>query len=255
MKRCLIFCVIFFFSTLLSAQSRLSDNNSIGWFGFFNTLKWNKAWSAHLEFQYRRDDFISAAQQNLYRVGINYDGLPNTQIRFGFATATTYPYGEYPINAFGKIFGENRFYEMIAFQQKLSSLQLTNRLMLEQRWTKKFSSKELEKPDLTSYTNRFRYMFRAQLPIGFKKEKKSYFAAFDELFLSFGKNVGENIFDQNRTGLLFGRTLSNSVRLEGGYFCQIVQLSREFDNKNVIQYNQGFIVNSHFTFNRNTHHK
>jgi hypothetical protein len=239
----------------VKSQNRLQDNNSIGWLAMFNTIKWSSKWSSHLEFQYRRADFVKHAQQNLYRFGINYDALPNAQIRFGFATVTTFPYGDYPINTFGKIFGENRLYEMITFQQKLSSLQLTHRLMLEQRWTKKFSSKELEKPDLTSYTNRFRYMFRAQLPIGFKKEKKSYFAAFDELFLSFGKNVGENIFDQNRTGLLFGRTLSNSVRLEGGYFCQIVQLSREVDNKNVIQYNQGFIVNSHFTFNRNTHHK
>jgi len=85
-----------------------------------------------------------------------------------------------------------------------------------------------------------------QMPLGKQKIQKSYAAAYDEVFIGFGKNVGENIFDQNRTGLLLGRTFNKVFRMEGGYFCQIVQLSREIENKNLIQYNQGFIINSYF---------
>jgi len=237
------------------SQNRLQDKNNIGWLGIFNTVKLNKKWSTHFEFQYRRAEFIQHSQQNLYRAGVNYDALPNAQIRFGFATVTTFPYGDYPINAFGKTFGENRFFEMVALHQKLFTLQLTHRLMLEQRWIRKFSAQSVEKADGISYSNRFRYMFRAQLPVGVRKEKKSYLAAFDELFVSFGKNVGENIFDQNRTAFLIGRSFSKVFRVEGGYFCQILQLSREIENKNLIQYNQGFVINSYFNIDASFHHQ
>lgn len=251
MMRFLFFAYFLFLSLKeVKSQNRLQDNNSIGWLAMFNTIKWSSKWSSHLEFQYRRADFVKHAQQNLYRFGINYDALPNAQIRFGFATVTTFPYGDYPINTFGKTFGENRFFEMIALHQKLYSLQMTHRLMLEQRWIRKFSAPSVEKADDVSYSNRFRYMFKAQLPVGARKEKKSYLAAFDELFVSFGKNVGENVFDQNRTGFLVGRSFNNVFKLEGGYFCQILQLSREIESKNVIQYNQGFIINSYFNFNK-----
>lgn len=249
MRKLFFLIIIAFWQQDIKSQNRLQDDNSIGWLGTFSTIKLSNNWSGHLEFQYRRADILQHAQQNLYRIGINYDGLQNAQIRFGFATVTTFPYGDYPINSFGKTFGENRLFEMIAFQQKLSSLQLTQRLMLEQRWIKKFSSSTIEKSDGVSFSNRFRYLIRAQLPIGFNKEKKSYLAAFDELFVSFGKNVGENIFDQNRSAFLIGRSFNSFFRIEGGYFCQILQLSREIENKNVLQYNQGFIVNSYFNIN------
>ena len=118
--------------------------------------------------------------------------------------------------------------------------------MLEQRWTEKYSSKDLQKADMHRYTNRARFMFRIQMPLGKQKMQKSYAAAYNELFVGFGKNVGENIFDQNRTGILLGRSFNKVFRMEGGYFSQIVQLSREIESKNLIQYNQGFIINSYF---------
>jgi hypothetical protein len=55
--------------------------------------------------------------------------------------------------------------------------------------------------------------------------------------IGFGKNVAENIFDQNRIGILFGYRFSPKVRLEAGYLNQIVQLGREINNQNVFQYN------------------
>jgi len=81
-------------------------------------------------------------------------------------------------------------------------------------------------------------------------DQEFYAAAYDEIFIGFGKNVNENVFDQNRIGLLIGYRFSKKIRVEGGYFNQILQLPREItlpdspNGRNVFQYNSGFIVNT-----------
>lgn len=75
-----------------------------------------------------------------------------------------------------------------------------------------------------------------------------YLAVYDEVFLGFGKNVNENIFDQNRFGILLGYKFSPTLIIEGGFLSQIVQLGREVENRNVFQYNNGIIINSVFNF-------
>ena len=71
-------------------------------------------------------------------------------------------------------------------------------------------------------------------------------AAYNEIFLGFGKNVNENVFDQNRTGLLVGYRFNDNIRIEGGYLNQTLQLGREVNNRNVFQYNNGIIINANF---------
>jgi len=73
-------------------------------------------------------------------------------------------------------------------------------------------------------------------------DKTPYAAIYDEIFLGFGENVNENVFDQNRLGILLGYRFSSKVRIEGGFLSQIVQLPREVTGRNVFQYNNGLIL-------------
>ena len=93
-------------------------------------------------------------------------------------------------------------------------------------------------------------MYRLQMPIVKKEieDKTPYAAIYDELFIGFGKNVNENVFDQNRLGILLGYRFNKKFRVEGGFLQQIVQLGREVNNRNVFQYNNGIILNSYFNF-------
>jgi len=75
-----------------------------------------------------------------------------------------------------------------------------------------------------------------------------YLMMYDEIFIGFGKNVGENVFDQNRIGILFGYKFNDLIKLEGGYLSQIVLLGREVSNKNVYQYNGGLMLNTILNF-------
>lgn len=255
MKRLInLFAVVLFLFTAItgSAQNtRLRDNNSIGWYSGTGTFAFNKKWSAHLEYQWRRENYITNWQQSLLRTGVNYHTNSNTTLRMGYAWAETYAYGDYPINAFGKTFTEHRLYEVATLTQRTGSLDLSHRIMLEQRWLPRYISAASTKPDEWLFMNRARYMLRLQHSLKGKtlEDKEPYVAAYDEILVGFGKNVNENIFDQNRFGLLLGFRFSSKFRMEAGYISQIVQLSREIGGRNVFQHNNGFILNSFFNIN------
>ena len=229
----------------------MHDNHNIVWGGIFTTTKFTEKWSWHAEYQRRTVDGIKNQQQNLFRTGINYQPNKKLLFRVGYTNAETFPYGAYPLNALGKIYSDHRAFEMISIQDKISRVDLTHRFMLEQRFVGKYSSASLTKEDTHSFLNRIRYMLRMQLPLQKKVSSNHapYLALFDEIFIGFGKNVGENVFDQNRIGVLFGYKFNDLIKIESGYLSQIVQLGREVDNKNVYQYNGGLTLNTYFNFN------
>lgn len=231
-------------SPQLHAQNRTKENNAIGWYAFNSTFKVSEKIGIHTEYQWRREDYITNWQQGLLRLGINYNFRPEVQLRVGYAWAETYPYGETPLNGMGKDFTEHRIFEMITLQDKIGRVNLSHRFMLEQRWVGRYSNVDLQNEDEFPFLNRARYMLRIQVPLKGTTvaNKTPYIAAYNEIFIGFGKNVGENIFDQNRFGALLGYKFNSNVQLEGGYLSQIVQLGREVDNKNVFQYNNGFIA-------------
>ncbi len=245
-----ILLVLFISNSSLSAQNRIQDNNTIAWAGIFTTTKFNDKWSWHAEFQCRRVEGIKTPQQNLFRTGINYQPNKKFLFRLGYTHAETFPYGEYTLNSMGKQYSDNRAFEMISIADKVNRIDLTHRFMLEQRFVGKYSSASLTKEDEISYVNRIRYMFRMQMPLQKKvtSNHATYLVMYDEIFIGFGKNVGENVFDQNRIGVLFGYKFNEMLKIEGGYLSQIVQLGREVDNKNVFQYNSGVMLNTIWGF-------
>ncbi|HAI82798.1 MAG TPA: DUF2490 domain-containing protein [Chitinophagaceae bacterium] len=232
--------------TVRAQNNRISDHNKIGWMAGFVTFQVHPKWGIHSEYQFRRADYFEHWQQSLLRVGVSYQLAKDVLVRMGGAYANTYNYGEIPIQAAGKTFPELRAFQMIQLTDKKGRLDLHHRFMLEQRWVGAYSNGALTKADKTVYTNRLRYLFRMQLPLSITKAtgKQWYAATFDEVLIGFGKNVNNNVFDQNRFGIIAGCKFSSTLRIEGGYFNQIAQLGRSVNSQQVFQYNQGFIVNT-----------
>jgi hypothetical protein len=237
--------------SLHAQDTRLYNYNTIGWYNYFGTFKLNQKFSVHTEYQFRRTEIIKNWQQSLLRIGLNYQLNPKLQVRIGYAWIETFPYGEITINGTDKTFTEHRLFEAVTCTDKISKVDLSHRFILEQRWVGRYSDPTLTKEDQYPLLNRFRYMFRFQIPLNGKeiKDKYPYMAAFEEIFIGFGKNVNENIFDQNRIGILIGYRFNALVRIEAGYLNQILQLGREVNNRNVFQKNNGIILNANFTFN------
>jgi len=229
-------------------NTRISHRNSIGWYNYFGTLKISEKLGIHTEYQWRRDNLIINQKQSLLRTGINYNINPRVLLRGGYAWIETFPYGEFPINGFGRDFTEHRFFEMIQLSHKEGIIGFSHRFMIEQRLVGTYSSAEEKHENEFPLLHRARYMTRLQLPLKGReiKEKIPYLVAYNEIFVGFGKNVNANIFDQNRIGLLIGLSLNKNIRLEAGYLNQILQFGRKINNQNVFQHNNGLILNTNF---------
>jgi hypothetical protein len=252
MKQGLFLLIQFFLFCSLSfgQNTRIRDNNSIGWFSQFSTFRFSSKWSGHLEYQWRRENLVKDWQQSLFRTGVNYQLNPKVTLRAGYAWIETFPYGDIPLQAAGKRFPEHRTYQMITLTDQISKVEMSHRFMLEQRWIGRYTNPALSKPDDFLFLNRLRYMYRMQWAIGKKKieDKTPYMALYDEILIGFGKNVNENVFDQNRVGILLGYRVNKKFRGEAGFIQQLVQLGREVNNRNVFQYNNGFVLNTYFNF-------
>ncbi|SHI38449.1 Protein of unknown function [Hymenobacter daecheongensis DSM 21074] len=227
-------------------NTRLIDRNTIGWLTNTTTLRFAERWSGHLEYQFRRDEGLARWQQSLLRTGLNYQVNDKLTVRLGYAWIETFPYGDYPIQGAGRQFAEHRLYQMATLNNPIGRVEVSHRFMLEQRYFGRYLSAASTRPDEWVYVNRARYMARVQVPLYAPNptNRGPYAAAYNEIFLGFGRNVNENVFDQNRLALLLGYRFGPKVRLEGGFFQQRLQLPREIEGRNVFQRNNGFIVNT-----------
>lgn len=251
MKRIAFITLLNLFAIGSHAQNtRISDRNTIGWIAYSGTFKLNEKWGLHTEIQFRRDKLITDPQQNLYRTGINYTLNNKLSLRAGYALAETFNYGSIPLNNLGKQFTEHRIYQMASLSDKAGIFEISHRFMLEQRWIGRYTNASLTKEDDFVFLNRMRYMFRTNIPLKGRiiADKTPYLSVYDEILIGFGKNVNENVFDQNRLAVLVGYRFSPKVRLEGGFLNQTLQFSREINGSNIFQYNSGLILNSTFNF-------
>lgn len=234
----------------LPAFERQSVYNNIGWYGFFGDHKLNVKWSLHTEYQWRREDFISFWQQSLSRVGVNYKA-GKLMLTFGYGYIDTYTYGNPPISrttSQGKaqLFPEHRLYQDALLNNDQNGFEVNHRLRLEQRWLGNFYDAENERiAGKWRYLSRFRYRFRIAHSLKGKTidQGEFYLHAYNEIFIGFGKNVGANVFDQNRINLGLGYKINGVGKIEAGYFNQIVQQPRLNADKNpVFEYNNGFLI-------------
>lgn len=236
------FCLsLFIFPKITKAQEqRITDRNAIGWLCFFGTWHLDKKISLHAEYQFRRTQWLEAPQQHLLRFGVNYRRNEAITWHAGYGFIKTYPYGEYPIASSGVPFPEHRLYEQLLLRQTSGKSRFLHRFRLEQRWLGKPDPNDAEKIESWTYLNRIRYLVRFQYPLQMiMPSGKLYAAAYDEVFIGFGENIGANVFDQNRLGLLMGYSFNEMISIEGGFLSQILQQGGRINGQPVYQHNSG----------------
>ena len=240
----IFFIPVLFLSFLSHAQNdRLSDYNNTNWVQLFNTIKLDKKWSLHAEYQWRRENGLKNWQQSLLRFGVNRKLNDQVTVHLGYGWIETFAYGDFPIAAAGT-FPEHRIYEQISFKQPIKKWTLTHRFRIEQRWLGRAQTGTDRKIEAWTFLHRFRYQFKAQFAIS----TKIYGVAADEIFIGAGKNVGINIFDQNRIFLSAGYKLNQTVSIEAGYFNQILQQGKRINNKSIMQRNNGINTALYLSF-------
>jgi len=231
-KTFLFFCTlaIFSFANAQPSSGRIHGNNANGWWNYFGDHPIGESkWGLHLEGQWRRSEVLTKWQQLLVRPAVNYSLHPNITFTAGYGYIATSRYGEFPV---GVPFPEHRFFQQMQVTNKIGRVSMAHRYRLEQRELGELSVAPNGDRTLTRWRheNRFRYMYRVMIPI----KGRIGLALYDEIFVNFGKNVANNVFDQNRAYAAITYTLPKKSRLEIGFMEQTLQ-----------QRNGRFIENNH----------
>ena len=234
------FCCSYF--SLAAQNDRVTDHNSLAWMQSFATIRLNKKIDLLAELQWRRAEGFSAPQQLLIRSALQYRLNNQLSIAGGYAWIETYAYGDYPIAANGA-FPERRIHQQIVMKQPLNKIAITQRLRTEQRWIGRIDATNPEKIEDWVYSNRFRYQLRLQRQIRDSSRMPLYVAVANEVFINAGKNVGANIFDQNRLQALVGLKINAYLSIETGYIKQtLLQGRRTSGGNTVVQNNDGATI-------------
>jgi hypothetical protein len=223
MKLTIIIFALLFVPACAMGQ-RVHTSNSNTWLAYIGDHKFSEKFGVHFELQERRNQVLLYDQQRIIRVGINYHFLDNAFVTVGYAFVETLPYGKFAVKS---NFPEQRIYQQLQYSNGLGRVELVSRFRLEQRFSylpKLQIDGSYKSNSSPTYTNRFRFFQRFSIPFkGLKIVDKSiYVTAYDELFVNFGKNVGVNIFDQNRAFIGVGYKIPKIGRLEIGYLNQIL---------------------------------
>ncbi|WP_080055329.1 DUF2490 domain-containing protein [Spirosoma aerolatum] len=223
---------------------RLADANALGWFIYTGDHQIGLKWAIHAEYQWRRAGrHLEAPQQHLARLGLVRTLTDRLKVSGGYTYFQSHRYGEYP-EVIGRPEPENRIYEDVALKDQLGRLELEQRVRLEQRWLGSRDQTGAGPVQTWEYQHRIRYQLAMAFPLqgAAIDNGEWYLNAFDELFIGFGKNVDDNVFNQNRLSGGLGYQFTDNAKLELNYLYQIRQHAYPdpVAKRSVVELNQGF---------------
>ena len=229
MKKILLLAAV-----LLMAFGKLyaqTQHQNTGWFFFLNNTKFNEKWGLQFDVQIRSADDWEHVRNTLVRPALQYFINKNSNVALGYLWQTTrvkrVETDEYiSLN-------EHRIFEQYILNHKLSSVFVSHRVRVEQRF--------IERTGEDVFAQRFRYFFRLVQPLqktAASFDKGVFVALQNEVFLNFQnkEKINNSVFDQNRLYLAGGYRFSKKVDLEVGYMNQAVKNFTNHTNNSIVQF-------------------
>lgn len=198
---------------------RQTFTNTNAWFTVNGDVAIDARWGVLFDVSIRRSGPLDQWQAFFARAGVAYALSEHVRVAVGANRSETWPYGELPIPERSP---EWRAWEQVVVSHEVSRVALNHRYRLEQRW----QGRRPESGggiDHWVRTSRFRYHVRGTVPLrGTSVDPgEAYLTAANELFINFGANIQNNIFDQNRASAAVGWRLSQGLRAEIGFLEQL----------------------------------
>lgn len=221
---------------LINLHSKAQTQFS-GWLASFNTVKFSKSFSAHLDVQLRSTDQVKAMSTFIFRPGINWHFRKNMVATAGYG----YVLNRSMSSGITDYLPEHRIWEQFIINHPIGPVSVIHRFRLEQRFIPKLAVHGNElKANGHVFASRIRYFNRGILPLNGKKgfAKGAFAALQNEVFLNLGNksSVNGKTFDQNRLYLAMGYRFSKKFDLEAGYLNQYVSgRNRAIRNNHVVQ--------------------
>lgn len=202
-----------------SAQ-RTTYTNFNSWYIFGADIGITDRWNVTLDVQERRSGPIRQPQAFFFRPSLNYTVASGVKLGFGITRSESYPFGKIP-SAYQA--PEWRTFEQLLLSSTFGRLQMTNRYRVEQRWQGKRGA-DTSDHKIASWlqTGRVRYQAKAVLPMQGQAVDvgSGYLTGYDEVMINFGRNVANNVFDQNRASVGVGMRYARDWKAEVGFLQQ-----------------------------------
>lgn len=213
---------------IVSGAQRRTVDQWNSWYAISGDIGLSERWSLVLDATIRRSGPVDEAQATMARGGLSYDLAANASVALGVSWSRNYPYGALPI---AYTTDERRVWEQLVLSHSLGRLDVSHRYRLEQRFRGRRSDPDVDHIDRWERSSRFRYRIRGRYPIVGKGKApgEAYLSATNEVFISWGRNVKMNIFNQNRAALAVGYHLSPNWRAELGFLEQLAFKSNGLD--------------------------
>lgn len=215
-------------STTMFAQT---IKQSSGWLFLMNNTKINDKWGAYLDIQLRSAHQLDYLRNLMFRPGVTYYINNKSEATLGYLFNNTYNQLD---GVSTETLTEQRIWEQYIYKHKISTVNVSHRFRLEQRFIERNMNDDL-------FAQRFRYFFRAILPL--KKEAKDFdkglFVALqNEVFLNLQHKDELNgyVFDQNRAYIAGGYRISKKMDVELGYMNQSVKGASRNTVNNIAQF-------------------
>lgn len=206
--------------TPATAPADIDEDKLGAWYMyFFNRSSGEGNWGFQGDVQYRNWNLGGDLEQLLLRGGLTWTpDSRNITLTLGYANITSGVFGSDDSTS-----TEHRAYQEALLPQRIADrLLLRHRFRFEQRWV-----------DGQDFRTRYRYALFADIPLNRKDLKRGawYLAFYNELFINGQRDIGDGrsveYFDRNRFYGAVGYSISDRLRLQGGYMYQYAEAFRK----------------------------
>ncbi|GAB4235358.1 MAG: hypothetical protein Tsb0034_09500 [Ekhidna sp.] len=208
-------------------ESQLEEPITVFWINTYGNIRLTKRffWVAQTHFRFQESKstpFIGQVAQVYNRHAISYLYSKNFNASLGGVLRLNFNTKDKPVD--NNMVPEWRIWHQYQFAIPLSRMMIYHRLRVEHRWSKGFNNDS----DYI-FRNRWRYMFRAKIPINNPKliPNTFYIGPEAELIMQSGKSVVDSPMEDLRLHTSFGYILTPRLTVASGI---MYSLGQELDN-------------------------
>jgi len=201
---------------VLPEESEFKDPKTRVWFNTYGNLRISKRlyWDAQTHFRFEETEntpFIGQIGQVYNRHALGYIYSKNINFSLGGVLRVNFNTDESSDDR--NVVPEWRIWHQYQFAQPVYSAMFYHRIRIEHRWTQGF-----EENSEYIFRNRWRYMFRAKIPLNnYKLESGTIYVSPEaELIMQSGKAVVGSVMEDLRITTTVGYILTPRLKIAGG---------------------------------------
>ncbi|MDC0008312.1 DUF2490 domain-containing protein [bacterium] len=230
---------------VLPTASQFNEPKERLWINTYGNIRISKRlfWDAQTHFRFTETQatpYIGQIAQIYNRHAIGYIYSKKINFSLGGVLRINFNTDEDELLTDKNVVPEYRIWHQYQFAQPLYTAMIYHRIRIEHRWTRGFA----ENSEFI-FRNRFRYMFRAKIPLNSHKleTKTLYIAPEAELIMQSGKQVVGSVYEDLRLTTTLGYILTPRLTMAGGL---MYSQGQTFDNPGI--FNQNWTIRLHLYF-------